>query len=140
MDVYIFQADIYCESCGKGLMMEIPKPAHADRDDESTYDSDEWPKGPYGDGGGEADCPQHCGMCGLFLENPLTPDGYDWLAESVARIDAFVYLDDDGESIDIEETAAKCQADWDATGRHGGGEDSDAPLAQWVRYYGDAWL
>lgn len=82
MDVYIFQADIYCESCGKGLMMEIPKPAHAARDDESTYDSDEWPKGPYGDGGGEADCPQHCGMCGLFLDNSLTEDGSTYVKQA----------------------------------------------------------
>jgi hypothetical protein len=87
MDVYIFQADIYCESCGKGLRMEIPKPPHADRDDESTYDSDEWPKGPYGDGGGEADGPQHCGMCGLFLDNPLTPDGEEYVIDLLAEKD-----------------------------------------------------
>lgn len=29
--------------------------------DESLYDSGEWPKGPYGNGGGEANSPQHCG-------------------------------------------------------------------------------
>jgi hypothetical protein len=42
---------------------------------ESSYDSDEWPKGPYCDGGGEADNPQHCACCTVFLCNPLTQDG-----------------------------------------------------------------
>lgn len=134
MDVYIFQADIYCESCGKGLRMEIPKPAHADKEDESTYDSDEWPKGPYGDGGGEADCPQHCAACHEFLMNPLTGHGYDWL-----RAQAAPFMIHDGDWHDIEASAAKAQEDWDATGRHGGDEDRDAPLAAWIRYYSEAW-
>jgi hypothetical protein len=42
---------------------------------ESDYDSDDLPKGPYADGGGEADTPQHCDDCRRFLENPLTGDG-----------------------------------------------------------------
>jgi hypothetical protein len=36
--------------------------------EESEYDSDELLKTPYPDGGGEADSPQHCEGCGLFLE------------------------------------------------------------------------
>ena len=43
--------------------------------DENDYDSDDLPKGPYSNGGGEADTPQHCDGCGAFLENPLTGDG-----------------------------------------------------------------
>jgi hypothetical protein len=34
---------------------------------ESDYDSDDLPKGPYAQGGGEADTPQHCEGCGQFL-------------------------------------------------------------------------
>lgn len=49
---------------------------------EIRYDSSEYPKGPYPDGGGEADSPQHCGGCGLFLENPLTEDGWRYVRNS----------------------------------------------------------
>ena len=42
---------------------------------ESHYDSDDLPKGPYAEGGGEADTPQHCEGCAQFLGNPLTVDG-----------------------------------------------------------------
>jgi hypothetical protein len=75
MLIYIFQADIYCQGCGEALRAEIAKPEGFDVDNESSFDSDVYPKGPYGQSGGEADSPQHCGACGLFLENPLTPDG-----------------------------------------------------------------
>ena len=52
-----------------------------DPEDEHAYDSDDYPKGPDGDGGGEADSPQHCGMCGLFLNNPLTDDGREYVID-----------------------------------------------------------
>jgi len=42
--------------------------------DESDYDRDNLPKGPCPDDGGEADTPQHCDTCGVFLGNPLTAD------------------------------------------------------------------
>jgi hypothetical protein len=61
MDAWIYDGDIYCDDC---------KPDGAE--------------GPYADGGGEADCPQHCGGCGMFLENPLTQDGYDYVREAIA--------------------------------------------------------
>jgi len=48
-------------------------------------DSNHYPHGPIGDGGGEADCPQHCDSCGAFLENPLTPDGVAYVADSLAK-------------------------------------------------------
>jgi hypothetical protein len=73
--VYIFQADIYCEECGKA--MQVGKP-HSD--DSGTY-----PQGPYPDGGGEADTPQHCGGCGEFLCNPLTGDGVEYVRDAVAQ-------------------------------------------------------
>lgn len=84
--VYIYQADIYCSPCGEGIRrhldMEGKTPEFPDR--ESTYDSDSYPKGPYADGGGEADSPQHCGRCGVFLCNPLTPDGESYVLDKLA--------------------------------------------------------
>lgn len=60
MDAYISNAALYCESCA---------PDDAD--------------GPYGDGGGEADCPQSCDACGAFLENPLTAEGRRYVVEKI---------------------------------------------------------
>ena len=51
--------------------------------DEDSYDSDDYPKGPYYDGGGEADSPNHCGNCSVHLENPLTTDGEEYVKTSV---------------------------------------------------------
>lgn len=77
MDAYIYCADIYCDTCGEAIRNDLAgngnAPVHPR--DECAYDSDAFPKGPYSDGGGEADAPQHCGACGEFLENPLTQDG-----------------------------------------------------------------
>jgi len=85
MDAYIYQADIYCEDCGEKLCREFDKPDGMDSDNESSWDSDDYPKGPYPDGGGEADCPQHCGGCGTFLENPLTGDGREYLLDAISE-------------------------------------------------------
>lgn len=91
MDVYIFQAALLCDTCGTLYKQGTDKPEHVDENDESSYDSDEWPKGPYPDGGGEADTPQHCDHCGVFLDNPLTPDGECYVEE---RFDNFVERDE----------------------------------------------
>ena len=53
--------------------------------DENDYDSDDLPKGPYTNGGGEADTPQHCDGCGVFLENPLTGDGVRYVNEKLTE-------------------------------------------------------
>ncbi len=45
----------------------------------TEHDSDAWPQGPYSDGGGEADYPQHCCQCHVFMENSLTSDGVDYV-------------------------------------------------------------
>ena len=75
---YIYCADIYCADCASAIMRELPKPEGKEGLD---YDSDDYPCGPYPDGGGEADSPQHCAECGEALENPLTSDGVDHLRE-----------------------------------------------------------
>ena len=100
MLVYIYAADIYCDECGEGICEQIIcegfAPAYPD--DEQSYDSDEFPKGPYPDGGGEADCPQHCGAgsdcynaielsdgtkIGAWLENLLTMEGVEYVRQSI---------------------------------------------------------
>lgn len=83
MDVYIYQADLLCEGCGQVQrdLIDREKRGPEDPDDETTYDSDEYPKGPYPDGGGESDTPNHCGACAAFLENPLTLDGEAYVRE-----------------------------------------------------------
>ena len=78
---YVFQADLHCEKCTDIIKLESERDGYKpdDPDDEYTYDSDTWPKGPCCDMA--SDCPQHCGTCGLFLETPLTPDGEDYVLE-----------------------------------------------------------
>jgi len=91
MKAYIYQADIYCEDC----MKDMPHP-----EDQSSYDSDEYPKGPFADGGGSADSPQHCGnhgdcvnaitlsdgtKIGVWLENPLTNEGVEYVRDHIAE-------------------------------------------------------
>lgn len=78
MDAYIFQADIYCEDCAAHLKLDR-------REYEGAEDSDAYPQGPYGEGGGEADTPQHCGGCGTFLDNPLTGDGETYVRDAFSE-------------------------------------------------------
>lgn len=94
MDVYVFQAALYCEDCGQRLEDEL-----AARGTEDTGDSDDFPQGPCPDGGGEADAPQHCdngpdcinaepgdgGAVGALLENPLTHEGQGYVEAAVTE-------------------------------------------------------
>lgn len=79
MDAYIFQAALLCTDCAHKVR----------RVTNASLESDDYPQGPYSDGGGEFDCPQHCDHCGVFLENPLTIDGYGYVRTS-ARNDEWV--------------------------------------------------
>lgn len=84
MDIYIYQADLYCADCGAAIRCKLDKEGKTpDITNEVDWDSDVYPKGPYPDGGGEADCPNHCACCGCFLENPLTPNGYNYVREAL---------------------------------------------------------
>ena len=74
-DAYVYRAALYCASCIEGTV-GVP-----------SDDSDMWPQGPYADGGGEADYPQHCDECGVFLENPLTDDGREYVELAIAGFD-----------------------------------------------------
>lgn len=77
MDAYIYRGALYCADCAqdiwRGLPMEDTTPGGR------MEDSEHCPQGPYVDGGGESDSPSVCGDCELFLENPLTSDGVDYL-------------------------------------------------------------
>lgn len=83
MDVYIYQASLYCKKCGDQLCEELPKPEGMDLSNRHTWDSDDYPKGPYPRGGGESDNPHHCDGCGKFLENDLTEEGEQYVLEKV---------------------------------------------------------
>jgi hypothetical protein len=79
MNAYIYQAALLCERCAGQVKLAhlLAGTAPAYPADETSYDSDDYPKGPYSDGGGASDSPQHCDHCSAFLENPLTSDGWD---------------------------------------------------------------
>ena len=81
MNAYIYRAALYCEDCVIDIKMRLNW-LHEGVPEEG-YDSDWYPKGPYPDGGGEADTPQHCDCCHLFLENPLTGDGESYVKEAL---------------------------------------------------------
>ena len=57
---YIYQADVWCDDCGKAICRRLKREgnAPANPDDEWTFDSDEYPK--RADDDDEADTPQHC--------------------------------------------------------------------------------
>jgi len=100
MNVYIYNADIFCEDCGQAIRKRLSQEGKAplDLEDTYSYDSDDYPAGPYSDGGGQADCPQHCGsgsgclnaielpsggQIGAWLGNSLTVDGVEYVRETI---------------------------------------------------------
>lgn len=91
MNAYVFQAALWCADCianvlavttdriGRGIERERKRHEIPD----GATDTDNVPDGPHGDGGGEADSPQHCDACGVFLRNPLTSDGVDYVRDAI---------------------------------------------------------
>lgn len=81
--VYIYQAALLCEECGAKVRAELTAAgnAPADPEDECSYDSDDFPKGPQDEG--ESDTPSHCDACGCFLESELTDEGQRYVREKV---------------------------------------------------------
>ena len=73
MDAYVFQAALLCDECATRLKPYLSY----------SKESDIYPQGPYADGGGEADSPNHCDFCQVFLENMLTSDGESYVREAV---------------------------------------------------------
>lgn len=87
MDAYIYQADFYCEDCISDLKKEIEQknPEIVEMVRSGAADSNDYPQGPYSDGGGEADSPQHCGACRAFLHNPITEVGENFVIEVLGK-------------------------------------------------------
>jgi hypothetical protein len=102
MDAYVYRAALWCGPCMIRRLVEKKKaspgalgmaPAQALQQivsangftDENDYDSEDLPKGPYSNGGGQADTPQHCDGCGVFLENPLTTNGNRYVNEKLTE-------------------------------------------------------
>ncbi|REJ65663.1 MAG: hypothetical protein DWQ31_17130 [Planctomycetota bacterium] len=100
MLVYIYAADLFCSDCGEAIRQQLTRAGMAPEapDDQRSYDSGEFPKRPYPDGGGESDLPQHCGAgadcmnaiefpdgcrVGAWLENELTADGVEYVREAI---------------------------------------------------------
>lgn len=97
--MYIYNADVYCDACGEAIRETLDNEGKRPENpsDERSYDSDEYPKGPYDDSQ-EADSPQHCGShedcleatilpsgrkVGYFLQNDLTDDGIEYVVEAI---------------------------------------------------------
>jgi len=74
MDIFVYKEDLFCENCALEIVEDFE--SHGIDD---TGDSDDFPQGPYSNGGGGSFLPQYCGNCSMFLENPLTPEGYEAL-------------------------------------------------------------
>jgi hypothetical protein len=83
VEAYVYQAGFLCEKCGEKIREELKAKgkAPANPEDEGTYDSDVYPKGPFTPD--ESDTPQHCDKCSKFLENPLTEDGYNYVLDTM---------------------------------------------------------
>ncbi len=96
---YIYQADVYCDDCGKAICRRLKRErlAPADASDEWSFDSDDYPK--RADDDDEADTPQHCasgercinavtlssGEKVGYLFGELTAVGVEYLKEAVAE-------------------------------------------------------
>lgn len=84
MNAYVYQAALLCEDCGGQEIARINGIwERSSLGAMPTEDSDDYPQGPYPNGGGESDSPQHCDSCGTFLENPLTSDGIAGVEELI---------------------------------------------------------
>lgn len=83
MKAFMFQAALICEECATRERAGL-NPCMVDRED-----SDAYPIGPYDNGGGEADAPQHCDQCKKFLENPLTREGYAYASLTVYEYERY---------------------------------------------------
>jgi len=117
MDVFVYQSALLCADCALPLRDRLAAEAGASLQlMETGVGSDGYPSGPYANGGGEADTPQHCGSCGLFLENPLTPDGDAYVREAAAEFET----QPDMAWSEIADAA----------------DDGGKPaLAEWIRFY-----
>ncbi len=118
MNVFIYRAALLCEDCAKLQMEQLNESfsANGALPGNADDDSDRYPQSPYSNGGGEADCPQHCDCCGVFLENVLTDAGVAYVKEQAAKYDP-------NDRVGWDTIALRAE------------EDGKPVLAQWVRHY-----
>lgn len=67
----IYQADVWCDSCADQIRTVWQEYKPKNPDDETSYDSYEWPK--YMPEDEESDSPQHCASGPDCLESELIP-------------------------------------------------------------------
>jgi hypothetical protein len=72
---YAYQAAMWCDDCAAAVMQELDGRGVADTGDTNDY--------PQGADECESDSPDHCDGCGVFLENPLTSDGWEYVRETI---------------------------------------------------------
>jgi hypothetical protein len=98
-DYFIYRGGLYCEACAAAIKERLRAEGHepANSNDERSFNSDEWPKGPFSDE--ESDSPQHCAIgehClapteidgknyGQFFENPLTTEGERYVKDEASE-------------------------------------------------------
>lgn len=142
MNAYVYRAALYS---GAGLIAVLMREGRAapaaadmdvedvldqiagaegvDRDDKSSYDTDDFPAGPYEDGGGEADYPAHCDETLAMLNNPLTQAGYAYMREAFDYLPAIEPGDSD--YLLADRLARRL-------------DRTHPPLAAWARFYPEA--
>ena len=78
MNAYVYQAALLCESCAKIILHDLDQTGArpSNPEDESSFDSDNYPKGPYPDGGGESDSRNvwHVSQCAGETRKAMRPD------------------------------------------------------------------
>lgn len=84
--IYMYQGALLCGQCGLNQREELDGAGRRPKDirDENSWDSDEYPKGPYNEDTQESDFPHSCDNCHVLLENPLTDFGRKDLCLTIA--------------------------------------------------------
>ena len=79
MKVYAYGRAWHCGRCASNITRQLLGSGLTKK-----HDRDIFPRGPFPDGGGKADTPQHCDTCHVFLQNPLTADGNNYVLDRAA--------------------------------------------------------
>jgi hypothetical protein len=78
---YIYQADTYCQPCGKTLVQDMMQAGELRLD---YNDSNSWPQ-VASTLQESSDYPDHCATCEELLGLNLTPEGYDYIKEQASH-------------------------------------------------------
>lgn len=76
--MYVYQADVYCDDCGRAIASSLNHPGY-----EKPWDTDDYPAHHPDDQ--EADSPQHCGACGCPIDTVLTDKGAEYVMDAIVR-------------------------------------------------------